>query len=187
MKKPQVIEMFCRLSAKVGDEVFHNQHAYDCFCGHSPDNATYAFSDEVMRFILEAVKEKMVRENTKVANNAYDAKKTERFAMNNESPLVQIEWGVANGEKVSMIKGFLRLVKALSDGHVYISLVDAKTEVERVFDFESKQFKVDSWNWNNLYNIGRKNNGEWVWNQWLKDHADELKEKSLMPAKSLIG
>ena len=62
MKKHEVIERMCALSAKVGSEVFKDSEAYDCFCrvGH-PTNNHYQFSEDVLKFIETAVAEKIAK------------------------------------------------------------------------------------------------------------------------------
>jgi hypothetical protein len=55
MTKQQVIEQFCRLSTEVGEH-FHHHHAHDCFC---MERRNFAFSEEILNFIVRAVQEKI--------------------------------------------------------------------------------------------------------------------------------
>lgn len=60
MHKDDVIEQFCELATLVGDNVFHDKYAHDCFC-HSLIKSNFRFEPEIMQFIKDAVKEKMAR------------------------------------------------------------------------------------------------------------------------------
>lgn len=66
LTKQQVIERLCKLSTKVGEEVFCNQKAHDCFCGENKTSEVFSggfqFEEEVIEFIEEAVREKMDKE-----------------------------------------------------------------------------------------------------------------------------
>jgi len=72
MHKDDVIEQFCELATLVGDNVFHNKYAHDCFCQDT--NADFQFEPQIMKFIKDAVKEKIARidngTNSNVRNNA---------------------------------------------------------------------------------------------------------------------
>jgi hypothetical protein len=59
MHKDDVIEQFCELATLVGDNVYHNKYAHDCFCNLT--RADFQFDPQVMQFIKDAVKEKMAR------------------------------------------------------------------------------------------------------------------------------
>ena len=74
MTEKDVLIRLCRLCTKVAALYFRSDHAADCFCGQSTparDVARalfasvgmggYRFDEAVLRFIEEAVKEKMSR------------------------------------------------------------------------------------------------------------------------------
>lgn len=66
MNKKEVIESFCELATKVGEEVFNHQFAHDCFCGASPmvtSLHTFQFEKPVLDFIVDAVNEKIAKES----------------------------------------------------------------------------------------------------------------------------
>ena len=56
MTKTEVITRLCDLSSQVGDKVFKNKEAHDCFCDLNP-MAGFQFSEQVILFIEKAVKE----------------------------------------------------------------------------------------------------------------------------------
>ena len=62
VKRTAVIKQFCRLSSKVAEH-FQWSEAADCFCketkGPVIDEKDYRFSPKVMRFIKQAVEEKL--------------------------------------------------------------------------------------------------------------------------------
>lgn len=64
MKKQQVLEALCELSAKVMDKEFNFQVPADCFCGKNQhqDDITFAFDSEIIDFITDAVNEKLKRD-----------------------------------------------------------------------------------------------------------------------------
>jgi hypothetical protein len=53
MTKQQVIERLCALTTMVGDKVFSNKYAHDCFCKASPN---FQFEEEILLFIENAVR-----------------------------------------------------------------------------------------------------------------------------------
>ena len=57
MIKKQVLETLCALSTEVSAKVFDHNLPTDCFCGQNHFPHGYAFSDEVMDFIVKAVRE----------------------------------------------------------------------------------------------------------------------------------
>jgi hypothetical protein len=59
--KQEVIEKFCILSTDVMKKVFDNQYPADCFCGEK-EYHHYQFSDEVMSFIENAIKEAIAKQ-----------------------------------------------------------------------------------------------------------------------------
>jgi hypothetical protein len=60
MHKDDVIEQFCELATLVGDNVFHNKYAHDCFC-LTFIKPGFQFDPLVIQFIKDAVKEKIAR------------------------------------------------------------------------------------------------------------------------------
>ena len=61
-KKKWVTEQFCQISELVGRVKFKHEYAYDCFCGKNNfENRDYRYDEEVLRFIAEAVNEKIER------------------------------------------------------------------------------------------------------------------------------
>jgi len=54
MNREQTIERMCKLVTKVGDEVFKNKLAHDCFCNPSLSGIPVV-EDEVIKFIESAV------------------------------------------------------------------------------------------------------------------------------------
>lgn len=63
MTKKEVIERLCKLGSGVGEYKNH-MHAHDCFCREGPEEYGFNFSEEVMKFIEEAVA-------TKIENNKF--------------------------------------------------------------------------------------------------------------------
>jgi hypothetical protein len=60
--KRDVIAFFCRLANAVQDEAFNNLGPADCFCGlnsWADDCGDFLFSDDVLRFIQQAVSDKL--------------------------------------------------------------------------------------------------------------------------------
>ena len=64
MEKKKVIERFCALASKVGEEQFHSTLPTDCFCGE--EIAGFQFSEKVLDFIEEAVEAKLNAAGSKV-------------------------------------------------------------------------------------------------------------------------
>jgi hypothetical protein len=60
MHKDDVIEQFCELATLVGDNVYHNKYAHDCFCP-SLIKPNFQFDSQIIQFIKDAVKEKIAR------------------------------------------------------------------------------------------------------------------------------
>jgi hypothetical protein len=61
MTKQETIERFCKLSRVVLDEVFDFQSCADCFCTDK-DERWFQFQENVMKFIEDAVDEKVGKE-----------------------------------------------------------------------------------------------------------------------------
>jgi hypothetical protein len=59
MTKAKVIERLCALCSEVGDAVYQHSYATDCFCG--PDTTNFQFEEIILKYIEEAVKEKIDR------------------------------------------------------------------------------------------------------------------------------
>lgn len=60
MTKHEITEAYCKLSSRVMDEVFHYNHFADCFCGKVDlTDSSYQFSEEIYKFIEDAVNEKI--------------------------------------------------------------------------------------------------------------------------------
>lgn len=62
MEKQKVIERFCALASKVGNEKYKSQYAADCFCGTNPNTwltNNFQFEEPIMKFIEEAIEEKL--------------------------------------------------------------------------------------------------------------------------------
>jgi len=63
MTRQQVIERYCLLSKKVATDVFRFTVPADCFCGDNKfaaeNPAYYQYSEDVIRFIEDAVNEKL--------------------------------------------------------------------------------------------------------------------------------
>jgi hypothetical protein len=60
MKKQEVIERLCILVSKVGEEVFEDGLAHDCFCGvnmFSLNEDSIVVSEEIIQFIETAVEQ----------------------------------------------------------------------------------------------------------------------------------
>jgi len=59
MDKQVVIHRLCKLSTKVGAEVFQDKVSHDCFCGDNRISDTvlntFTFSKKVIEFIEQAV------------------------------------------------------------------------------------------------------------------------------------
>lgn len=64
MEKKKVIELLCEICTKVGEKVFNNKFAHDCFCGNSPWSVgkSFQFEKEITDFITTAVDEKIKKE-----------------------------------------------------------------------------------------------------------------------------
>lgn len=63
MNKSQVIGELCKLTRKVGKEVFNNNRAHDCFCRESiVSDRHFQFEEPVFEFIRQAVDEKIERD-----------------------------------------------------------------------------------------------------------------------------
>jgi hypothetical protein len=63
MKKQQVVACFCELASSVGNKVFKNKCAHDCFCGLNPlGNSGYSFDEDIIKYIEDAVNEKIARD-----------------------------------------------------------------------------------------------------------------------------
>lgn len=172
MKKQDVLEAFCKLSALVGENVFKNQQAFDCFCGENPIVSSYAFSEQIMLFIEDAVKEKMEK-------HMVVCKKEET---RNLSPFAQLKHFSEVGDKLGMIRS-LRMMMNGAYNHETgktengllrnedlgldddIGLMEAKLEVHRVFNFSTTSFDVNEWICKGIC-LGYKNSetGVWVWN-----------------------
>lgn len=62
MEKNEIIREFCDLSRKVGRH-FKYKYGHDCFCEESkPSMLTYTYELPILKFIQEAVAEKIARE-----------------------------------------------------------------------------------------------------------------------------
>lgn len=180
MNKQHVIGEFCKLSALVGSEHFKNQEAYDCFCGGTQQSdSTYHFSDKVMEFIQTAVKEKLDSEK-KFADKTKELLAAQETR--NQPPFAQLKHFSDAGDKLGMIRSLRMLMNGVYnhetgkcengllqnedlglDGD--IGLMEAKMEVQAVFDFEKKCFKVDTWVCKGIF-LGYKDlyTGVWRWN-----------------------
>jgi hypothetical protein len=61
MKRDEVLSRLCSLTSDVAF-LFHWQHPADCFCGtHDPSYDPFCFSDKILQFIEDAVKEKVAK------------------------------------------------------------------------------------------------------------------------------
>ena len=69
MRKPEVLQRLCALAEKVADNMFEESkksHAHDCMCGKQPGSEApepmgFAWDEEIMLFIEEAVGAKISR------------------------------------------------------------------------------------------------------------------------------
>lgn len=61
MTKKQTIEAFCALASKVSGEVFNGGVPSDCFCTGPLIDQSFSMSDELIKFIFDAVTEKIER------------------------------------------------------------------------------------------------------------------------------
>jgi len=63
MKKTEVVKRFCKLSNLVAEKQFGWTLPADCFCGTNPlaDPTGYAFAEEIMAFIEDAVKKAIIK------------------------------------------------------------------------------------------------------------------------------
>ena len=59
MSKNEVIERFCKLSAEVMRRKFKCNYAADCFCGNHAPDWNYSYSEKILKFIEESVREKL--------------------------------------------------------------------------------------------------------------------------------
>jgi hypothetical protein len=62
MTKDKVISELCELASYVGEDVFKNQIAHDCFCS-ARNNISFHFSPEIISYIRDAIHEKVTRES----------------------------------------------------------------------------------------------------------------------------
>lgn len=83
MNKQEVIVRLCKLVAKVGDEVFQNKYAYDCFCGERPNPRQYQFEKDVLEFVERVVLDAITQ---KKVSSIYRASKIALDSMNEVSP-----------------------------------------------------------------------------------------------------
>lgn len=64
LDKKEVVVGLCQTVRRVGEH-FENRYAHDCFCEQSLQRDTilgFQFDDQVMKFIRDAVDEKIARE-----------------------------------------------------------------------------------------------------------------------------
>ena len=63
MTHTEILRRFCLLAELVNREQFKFAIPTDCFCNdrHTQDNIHFQFSDQVMEFIEEAVKQQLVK------------------------------------------------------------------------------------------------------------------------------
>ncbi len=60
MKKIEIIRRLCTLTTLVGDKKFNHQIPHDCFCDEIHiDNRFFRFDEEIIKFIENAVKDKL--------------------------------------------------------------------------------------------------------------------------------
>ena len=61
-RKEEVIAAFCHLATRVGNDVFKNEFAHDCFCGQNfLANHNFQFDEKIINFISEAIDEKIAK------------------------------------------------------------------------------------------------------------------------------
>lgn len=64
IKKEKVLERLCEISSEVMDAMYNCSKPADCFCGDNPGHPNhFQFSEEVLSFIEDAVREKIGRES----------------------------------------------------------------------------------------------------------------------------
>jgi hypothetical protein len=69
MTKDKVISELCELASYVGEDVFKNQIAHDCFCS-ARNNISFHFSPEIISYIRDAIYEKINNDRRiEVSNN----------------------------------------------------------------------------------------------------------------------
>jgi len=165
MNKQEVIEEFCKLSALVGEDIFKNQEAFDCFCGENQlSGFSYNFSAKIMDFIQTAVKEKIGREKAKI-----DAKNIEK------DHFARLKFYANSGNKIEMIKALRCLMNGFWNYETMtykngllpdrdLGLYEAKNEIEQVFDFKLNRFNVRNWVCKGIL-LGHMDDetGVWVW------------------------
>ena len=67
MKRKELLTRLCTLASVVGDRVFDNDFAHDCFCEHRRKEKgtcyTFSFNQTILHYIENAVSEKMEGDN----------------------------------------------------------------------------------------------------------------------------
>jgi len=62
MSKKEIVIRLCMLTTKVMNKKYNYTEPADCFCDASVLNSSFNFSPEVLKFIEEAVDEKLEKE-----------------------------------------------------------------------------------------------------------------------------
>jgi hypothetical protein len=63
MTKDEVIAQLCMITSDIGERVFKHALAHDCFCGaNETPNPCFNFDRKILKFICDAIKEKIERE-----------------------------------------------------------------------------------------------------------------------------
>jgi DNA-directed RNA polymerase specialized sigma24 family protein len=58
--REEVLIRLCILSSEVGETVYHDEIAHNCFCGAFRNSAGFQFDEEVLRFIESAVRQAII-------------------------------------------------------------------------------------------------------------------------------
>ena len=67
MKRKELLKALCELASDVGRKAYHSKYAYDCFCKYRQKEKgtcyTFSFDNKILRYIEDAVAEKLERDN----------------------------------------------------------------------------------------------------------------------------
>lgn len=65
MDREEIIKRLCKLCTHVGNRIYHNLHAHDCFCDPTKRNVLdplgvkFEFNETILLFIEEAVDQRI--------------------------------------------------------------------------------------------------------------------------------